>query len=221
MHPTFLHRLRHLALAVALTLAATALHAQDPDSVRARITSLADSYVDTPAGMGLLETALTEGGIAAQHARLGAGDPTSLEGMRRHAGHVLHALDPTLVAGGPAMGYGVKRAAAEASRQLDLLLASDSLSENVSVHATHIAAALADVVQWTDEAIGVAESLQLASSVSDAAGLVTRLDDLCKAIRYGRDADGDRRVGWQRGESGLAQAVQHMNLLKRGEGLTR
>ena len=49
----------------------------------------------------------------------------------------------------------------------------------------------------------------------------SRLDQLCRAIRYGRDENGDRRVLWNRGESGLKQAIEHMNLLKRGEGLTR
>jgi hypothetical protein len=186
-----------------------------------RISHLADSYMDTPAGMGLLQTGLAEAETAVQHADLAVGDSLSVDGMRRHAAHVLHALDPALVPGGPAMGYGVKRAAAEATQQLDLILAADSLPENVSVHATYIAAALADVVDWTDEAISVAERLQLAPSRSEAAPLASRLDQLCRAIRYGRDENGDRRVLWNRGESGLKQAIEHMNLLKRGEGLTR
>jgi len=177
--------------------------------------------MDTPAGLGLLETALVDAETAVQHADLAVGDSLSVDGMRRHAGHVLSALDPALAPGGPGSGYGVKRAAAEATQHLELLLATDSIPENVSVHATYIAAALADVVEWTDEAISVAERLQLAPSRSEAASLASRLDQLCRAIRYGRDANGDRRVLWNRGESGLKQAIEHMNLLKRGEGLTR
>jgi hypothetical protein len=202
MHPIALCRAGGLALAALLV--ATGVRAQD--SLYVQISRLADSYVDTPAGMGLLET---------------VGDSLSVDGLRRHAGHVLHALDPTLVTSGPAMGYGLKRAAAEAVQQIDLILATDSLPENVSVHATYIAAALADVVGWTDEAISVAERLQLAASRSEAAALASRLGQLCRAIRYGRDANGDRVVSSIQGESGLKQAVEHMNLLKRGEGLTR
>ena len=42
---------------------------------------------------------------------------------------------------------------------------------------------------------------------------------LTDAIVNGVDADGDGRVGWQEGEGGLAQATQHLGLLKRGEGM--
>lgn len=100
-------------------------------------------------------------------------------------------------------------------------MASEGNSENITVHTTYMAPALADVVEWTDEAIAVAERLQLAPNVTEGTSLATRLDALCRSIRYGRDANGDGIVGWQRGEGGLAQAIQHMNLLKRGEGLTR
>jgi hypothetical protein len=217
MHPIALCRAGGLALAALLV--ATGVRAQD--SLYVQISRLADSYVDTPAGMGLLETAVAEAATAVQHADLAVGDSLSVDGLRRHAGHVLHALDPTLVTSGPAMGYGLKRAAAEAVQQIDLILATDSLPENVSVHATYIAAALADVVGWTDEAISVAERLQFAASRSEAAAGASRLGQLCRAIRYGRDANGDRVVSSIQGESGLKQAVEHMNLLKRGEGLTR
>ena len=217
MHPIALRRAG--ALSLAALLMAAGVRAQD--SVYVHVSRIADSYVDTPAGMGLLQTAVLEADAAVQHADLAVGDSLSVEAMRRHAGHVLQTLDPSLTPEGPGMGYGVKRAVAVAGGYLDLILASDSISENVSVHAAYIAAALADAVQWTDEAIALAERLQLAPSLSDARPLASRLDQLCRAIRYGRDANGDRVVSWSRGESGLKQAVEHMNLMKRGEGLTR
>jgi hypothetical protein len=215
MHATVLRRAGGLALAALLV--AAGIRAQDP--VPVHVAHLADSYIDTPTGMGLLRTAVAEAEIAARHSGLAVGDSLSVDRMRQHAGHVLHTLDPSLVPAGPGMGYGVKRAAVAAVQHLELVMAGDSVSENVSVHTTYIAAALADVVEWTDEAISTAERLQLAPSLSDARPLARRLDQLCRAILYGQDANGDGVVLWNRGESGLAQAVQHMNLLKRGEGL--
>ena len=35
----------------------------------------------------------------------------------------------------------------------------------------------------------------------------------------GMDADGDGEITWQEGEGGLAQAAQHMQFMKEGEGL--
>ena len=74
----------------------------------AHIGHVLTSFADTPDKVGLLAIAKTEAGIAAQHAGFAARTPTNLESMKRHAAHVLHAIDPTLEAMGPGKGYGVK-----------------------------------------------------------------------------------------------------------------
>lgn len=192
---------------------------QAPD-VYAQLDEVAVSYPDTPNGQGLLATALAEADIALQHARLGAEDSLTLVPMRRHANHAVHALDPAVVAGvGPGLGYGVRRAASEAGHIMETVTATDSLSQNVSVHALAIATSLANAVQWSDQAVELAQQIQRTSSVTTALPLVRRLESLCHAIRWGRDADGDDVVGWHQGEGGLAQAEYHMNALRRGEGL--
>jgi hypothetical protein len=208
---------RAFGLALLGMIGGTATSAQNP--VHAHIGHAAIAFGDTPGGQGLLPTALQEAEIAAQHTALASADPENLDGMRRHAGHALHALDPSVVPGGPGLGYGVKQGATGAALHVGMVIGPDGASENVTVHTAHIATALANVTQWTDEAIALAQRLQSAASVASAASLVTQLDAVCHSIVYGRDADGDGRVGWQEGEGGLAQATQHMNLMRRGEGL--
>ncbi|MDH3205644.1 MAG: hypothetical protein OEO79_03490 [Gemmatimonadota bacterium] len=210
-----------LRLALLCAFVGAGVEAQDgaQNPVHTHIRHAADAYADTPAGMGLLATAQAEAEVAAQHAALGAADLGNLDGMRRHAGHVIHALDPSVVAGGPGLGYGVKRAAQGAAQHIELALASDSVSENVTVHAGHVLASLGNVVRWTDDAVALARRVQAAASVTAAASLVAQLDALCSAIFRGQDMDGDGRVGWQDGEGGLAQATQHTNLMKRGEDI--
>jgi hypothetical protein len=204
-----------LGLALVGLVVGTAADAQD---VRTHIMQAADASGESPTGQGLLPTAVAEAMIAAEHAALAAADLTNVDGMRRHAGHVLHALDPSATVGGPGLGYGVKRGASAAALHVELAAASDSVSENVAFHAPHIITALGNVTQWTDEAISLARRIQSAPSAAEAATLVSRLDQLCRAIVYGRDANRDQLVGWQQGEGGINQAKYHMNLLKRGEG---
>lgn len=194
---------------------------------------MAEAFAETPTGQGLLPTALAEADIAIAHARLARADSLSLVGMRRHAAHVVHALDPSVVSGaGPGLGFGVSRGAREASRHIELATATDTLmmpsdtlaeaqfSENVAVHLPHISASLAGAARRTDQAIALAQRIQTASSLSNALPLADQLIDLCVGIRYGVDANRDGIVGWQESEGGLAQATYHMNLLRRGEGLS-
>jgi hypothetical protein len=210
---------RALGLVVTTALMSTTAQAQDRAMVHTHLAHVASAFGATPMGVGLLPTARAEAEIAAQHAALAAEDLTNLEAMRRHAGHVMHALDPSVYPAGPGMGYGVKAATAGAALHLELAVGSDIPSENLSTHAKYIAGALAGVARRTDEAVALARRIESAPSATVAAPLATQLDALCRAIVFGRDANGDRLVGWQEAEGGLAQATYHMNLLQRGESL--
>lgn len=196
----------------------TASNAQS--DVNTHLGHVAVAFGTTPGGMGLLPTAMSEAETAEQHARLAAADSVSLAVWRRHAGHVVYALDPALVSGvGPGLGYGVRQAASEAVGHIELVLATDSLSENVALRAPRILAALSNAVMWAEQAAALAQDLQAAPSVGAAEPLVERLEALCAALLWGRDANRDGIVGWEAGEGGLAQAENHMNLLRRAEGL--
>jgi hypothetical protein len=188
--------------------------------VYTHVEHVAVAFQGAPGGMGLLPTALSEAETAERHARLAAADSVSLAVWRLHAGHVLSALDPARVSGvRQGLGYGVRRAASEAANHMEILLSADSLPESMGIHAPRIFSALNSAVQRTDEATAVAQDILSAPSVTAARPLVGRLESLCEAILWGRDANEDGIAGWEQGEGGLAQAKYHMNLLRRAEGL--
>ena len=63
------------------------------------IGEVADAFYGTPTGQGLLPTAVAEAEIAAVHAAFALIDPTNLDGIKLHVGHVLHAIEPGLAPG--------------------------------------------------------------------------------------------------------------------------
>ena len=181
------------------------------------IAHVLDSWNDTPEMAGLLPTAISEAQIAARHASLAAADPTSLDAMKRHTAHVLHAVDPTQIENGPGQGYGVKRAAEGAAKHILAAANVDGASGAVKTHAEHVATSLRNTVMRADEIVTLAEKIQMATSTDDAASLTAELDGLTQALLVGVDADGDGSIGWR--EGGLEVAQTHGNLLKQAEGL--
>jgi hypothetical protein len=176
-------------------------------------------WKDTPNTQGFLPVAVADAKVAATHAGLMQKSPDNLDVVKLHAGHVLHALDPTLEAKGPGSGYGVKRAAAGALQHIQLAAKSEGASQNVQTHAGHVSASLSDVIAWTDQAIATAQKIRAATSASEAAALVTEVIAQTNSIAHGMDANKDGSIGWQSGEGGLTQAQTHMDLMVKGEGL--
>ena len=82
------------------------------------------SWNDTPDQAGLLPTALEELEIAQQHAALALAKPDDLASLKLHAGHVIHALDPSVEAKGPGRGYGVVKAASGAAKHIGFAAAA-------------------------------------------------------------------------------------------------
>jgi len=177
------------------------------------------NWRDTPANVGFLIAAIADANVAAVHAKLALPSADNLAEMQLHAGHVLNALDPAVEPKGPASGYGVKKAATGALQHLDFAVQGEGSTANIKMHAAHVSASLNDVLQWTDQAIGLAQQIRMTSSAQEAAKLVAELVAVTTAIAEGTDADKDGQVGWQSGEGGLQQAQVHMALLMKGEGL--
>jgi hypothetical protein len=176
-----------------------------------------DSFANTPERKGLLPTAQAEAAIAAQHAALAAKTPENLDAMKRHAGHVVHAVDPTVETAGPGLGYGVKRAATGVSQHIGLAAKSEGASANVKTHATHVAASADTVAKRSDEIVALAKRIQSAGTAAEAAPLAAQLSTLCQQLVSGVDANKDGRVTWETGEGGLQHAQQHMDLMRKGE----
>ena len=177
------------------------------------------AFGDTPNGRGLLPTALAEAQIAIQHAALAARAPTNLDAMKLHAGHVINALDPSILATGPGLGYGVKRASLGVAMHVDLAATAAGASPNVVAHANHVATSARNTAQRCDQAIALAQRIQATTSAADAAALVNQLVSLTQQLVAGVDTNGDGRVTWEVGEGGLQQAQEHVTLLLAGEHL--
>ncbi len=189
------------------------------DMVKTHIGHVTTAFNGTPNGQGLLPTALAEAKIAAQHAGLALKSEGNLDAMKLHAGHVLHAVDPSVEMKGPGLGYGVKRAAAGVAQHISLAAKVEGASKNVMTHSNHVATAAGNVAKWSDEIVSTAQAIRAAGSAADAAPHLAHLNMLAQQVASGVDADKNGQVGWQEGEGGLQQAEMHMNLLLKGEGM--
>ncbi|MES2523805.1 MAG: hypothetical protein V4617_13955 [Gemmatimonadota bacterium] len=180
------------------------------------IGHVVNAFGDTPGGMGLLPVAMAEARIAAQHATLASRAPMDLAAMQLHAGHVIHALDPTIVAMGPGRGYGLKRAAAGVAAHIELAAKAEGAPANVTAHAPHIAASARNTGERVEQIIAIAKRIQAATTAVDAATLIGQLSSLCDGLVAGKDVNSDGRVNWDGGEGGLQQAQEHVNLMLKG-----
>lgn len=214
-----------VAVAVTIGVAAGTLRAQEPaarpagpSAAQTHIGHVLTSWKDTPNKQGLLPVAAAEAELAAAHAALAAKSAGDLDALKRHAAHVLHALDPSIERQGPGAGYGVRMGAAGARQHVQLAAKMEGASKGVITHANHVATSLSNVLEWTEQAIGTAEKIRAATSVSTASALVPELVAQTTAITDGVDSNKDGSIGWQKGEGGLAQARAHMELMVKGEG---
>lgn len=221
---------RRLGAAVAaLSLAFTASLAAQEDSARVQeetppalihVHHVATAFRSTPDDRGILPTAVAEAETALQHVMLAQRDPTDIDAIKRHTGHVLHALDPSTVeGGGPGLGYGAVRAAERTAHYIALAAASVGATAPIETHAEHIETAARNAVTNGTTAVELGQEILETEDVDVAAELLEELAGLTTAMLEGIDADGDGRIGWQEGEGGLAQAATHLDLLRRAAGL--
>lgn len=216
---------RSIIAAAAFGVAATAAHLpaaaqSDMSAAHAHIGHVAKSWPQTPGEVGLLAIARADAETAHAHAGYGLADPDDLAAMQMHAGHVLMAVAPESGDVPVGSGFGVRRGAEGVATHIGLAASSDGASDNVKLHAVHVASAANNTVARTEEIVEVAGRIMAASSADEARPYAERLHELTAALIEGVDANGDGNIGWQEGEGGLATAELHMMLMMRGEGMS-
>jgi len=206
-----------IVAAAPLAPGAVAVSSLPPGLVGTHLGHVVSSFMDTPDKSGFLPMALVEARIAAQHAAFSARTPDNLQAMQTHAGHVIHAIDPTQAPSGPGKGFGMKRAAGGIAQHVELAAKEPTASANVKTHTTHIATAARSAMTRGDQAIALAKQIQAATTAAAAAALVSQLVSICDQLIAGSDHNADGRIGWNDGEGALQQAQDHMGLLLAGE----
>lgn len=206
---------RTLTVALGLAgslLAASGLSAQAP-ALSPHIGHVNTSFRDTPEQKGFLETAIAEADVAVQHATLGMRDLTNLDAMKRHAGHVLHAIDPTAIAEGPGKGYGLGKASQNVANHIEMAGSAADAPQGVKTHSVHVATAAKNTAARANEIAALAKQIQEATTAEQAKPLFEQMNEKAQLLRAGLDANSDGRVGWQEGEGGLDASKQHMDLM--------
>jgi hypothetical protein len=178
-------------------------------------------WKDTPDKKGLLPTAMAEAEIAKTHVGLALKQPNNLDWLKLHTGHVLHAVDPSVEAKGPGLGYGFMKAATGVAQHVNFAAGSDGASGNVKTHAQHVATSAENTVAWAKQIVTLSKQVQASTNSADASAKVRVIDKLVTQLADGTDANGDGKVTWVKGEGGLGQAELHMGFMSKGEGLTK
>lgn len=160
------------------------------------------NWRDTPGTRGFLPVAIDEARVAVLHAGLAA-KSTSLDDIKLHAGHVLHALDPALESKGPGAGYGVKKAVDGALEHLALAAKSDGATATVTTYTIRSRPLLMIALQALDQAVLAAQRIRAAANTADALRAAAELASFTQRIS----------------NDGLQPVETNMELILKAEGL--
>ena len=202
-------RVLRIAIATAALIPCTAA-AQQPNPAATHVSHVTTRFADTPDQQGLLAVAFADARAIAQHAILAARNTGSLDAMKLHAGHVIHAIEPESGSSGPGTGYGLKRAANAVAAHIEMAGRAQGASAALSQHAPHVATSARNTATRADSILNLARRIQAATTAADAATLLAELKPLADALLAGVDANGNGTVEWR--EGGLDVAEQHLKM---------
>jgi len=160
------------------------------------------NWRDTPGSRGFLPVAVDEARVAVLHAKL-AVKGSRLDEIKLHAGHVVHALDPSVEPKGPGAGYGVKNSASGAQQHLDFAVKADGATPAIATAAVRVSSSLTNALRRVDEAIAAAQRIRAATDLAGAAAAAADLEALTVRL-----SDED-----------LQPAQTQMNAILKAEGL--
>lgn len=170
-------------------LLGTRAAAQQAGSQEPHVAHLTSGFPGAPGGRGLIVAAAEEVNAAMMHANFAAGDPTNLDAMKLHVGHVLHALAPAAGGSGPGLGFGVRPAADAIVAHIDMALSAAGASEAVRTHGPDLAAAARGVAARADRMAELGRRVLAATSAAEAAPLVEELRALALELDTGEGND--------------------------------
>lgn len=209
-----------LGLAISVTaMTATATTTLAASKAHAHMGHVSKSWNDTPEKAGLLPTAIAEAKIAAYHASVIGSKIDNLKWIKTHTHHVLHAVGDTAETKGPGKGYGVLKGAAGTAKHIVIAAKQSDASKHVKVHAKHVAASAFNTVDRVKRIIKVGHQILAAKTAKAAAPLVKRMAGITVELQDGRDANGDGKITWEKGEGGLKASVKHMGIMYKLEGI--
>jgi len=197
----FCYRIGAILILALVATPVTALAWQ----AQSHIDNVYKSWPPAPDGMGLMAVAEAEARTIRTHAGFMISEGTPLPLIKRHAVHVLHAIDPELTAGGPGLGFGLDPAARAIAREMALLTDDPEAPRPLREQASHVATGAANVMAWCGTLHDLVVKVVRTSNPDVARKLAVDINHYAKAILSGLDKDGDGTIGWQPPEGGMAQ----------------
>jgi hypothetical protein len=178
---------RPVRITGTLTDAGVVIARIEPPVVHSHIGHVMTAWKDTPGTVGLLTVAISDARVAAAHALLTSKSST-LDDIKLHAGHVLHALDPEIEPKGPASGYGAKKATTGAGQHLGFAAAGEGASPTLKSGAASVSAKLDTVQSAIAGAVSTVNTIRGATAVPEASKAAAELLALTSDITSGLDA---------------------------------
>lgn len=183
-----------LALLLFLLALTGCVTTKTPTIAHVHIGHALTGWTKTPDRQGLFVIAEKEAAIASQHARYAVEAAGSLDLIKEHTGHVLHALDPGLAPGGPGLGFGFQAAIGGAVSHVRYAADSDDVSANIKAFAPSFTTQGDAIERRIDILIGLANAIVDTASLAEAAAMANEVLRLTEACQNGADENGNGAI---------------------------
>lgn len=188
-----------------------AVNALGGEASTAALATVTDSAPGTPDGEGYVSTALADAQVAIIHADLTA-QSTTIADMQMHAGHVLHAVDPSAIAEGPGSGYGLLLSSQNMASALEI--AQGSEQQPVRLRAGKALECAQNTERRAETLIRIAGSIANANSLESAQPRADQMKLVARQLVNGFDNNGDGAISCANFEGGITQAMQQLSYAK-------